>query len=267
MALTNNISPVVEQDIRFRINHHLNFIISIIGATGSGKSTIGQHLYEVACSASKLPITVDDIIFEQTELLERLKEVYSGHTFVIDEYFTVRTGVGAYREQEIMNWIQQIVRAYQLNFIFCCPLEINKLSHYLLKTMDIDYENRLNRSIVHSIDIEPNGFVAINPLGYLLTPYTELPGYQQKKMDFIETRLQQKGTKLHEKHRDLAGKVVDTYNIKKNTPAKVVRVLVEEIEPGLAESEYDKVTDYVRAFIMMQEPEKQAKTQAKKAVK
>jgi ABC-type dipeptide/oligopeptide/nickel transport system ATPase component len=254
-ALENDVSAVVSQDIEFRIAHQLNFILSIIGATGSGKSTIGQWLYSIACQASGQKPNVDDIIFEQTELLERLKSVYTGHTFVIDEHFTVRTGVGAYREQEIMNWIQQIVRAYQLNFIFCCPLEVNKLSHYLLKTLDIDYQNSMNRSIVHSIDIEPNGFIRIDPIGYLLSPYTEIPGYQEKKMSFIRDRLKQEGTSLHKKHKKIAEEVMEKYDIAKNTPFRVVRVLIEELEPGLAENEYEKIADYVRSFSMMKKKE------------
>lgn len=250
-ALQNDISSIVTDDITFRVQHNLNFIISIIGATGSGKSTIGQYLYGHACQESGDKPIIDDIIFEQTELLDRLKSVYTGHTFIIDEHFTLRTGTGSFRELEVLNWLQQVCRAYQLNFIFCCPLEVNNLSHYLLKTMDIDYEHKTNRSIVHTIDLEPGGFIRISPIGYLVSPYIEIPGYKEKKMEFIETRLQQKGTQLQEKHRQIAKQITQKYTLPKNVSAKVVKVLIENIEPSLADTEIDKISDYIRAELLM----------------
>lgn len=263
-ALQNDITSIVTDDITFRVQRGLNFIISIIGMTGTGKSTIGQFLYEHACGDTGDKPTVDDIIFEQTELLERLKNVYTGHTFIIDEHFTLRTGTGSFREMETMNWIQQIVRAYQLNFIFCCPLEVNNLSHYLFKTMDIDYEHKTNRSVVHSIDLEPGGFIRITPIGYMVSPYTQIEGYQEKKMQFIQTRLQQKGTLLQEKHKTLAKQVALKYNLGKNVSGKVIKVLVEEIEPGLADTEYDQIVDRVKAELLINQTQKPVVTNIKK---
>jgi len=256
-ALQNNITSVVEDDIKFRIDRGLNFIISILGSTGSGKSTIGRYLYKIATERIGSQLTVNDIVFEQTELLEQLKTVEQGHTYIIDENFTVRTGVGSFREQEILNWIQQIVRAYQVNFIFCAPLEVNRLSHYLMKTLDIDYENNMNRSVVHTIDVEVNGMVSILPIGYMLTPAVDVPGYEQKKVDFIQSRLMQKGTQLRTKHKKIAKKILSENNIKKSTSNKVVRTIAEEYESGLSETEYDKITDYVKAFLIRGETKKQ----------
>jgi ABC-type oligopeptide transport system ATPase subunit len=263
-ALQNDISSIVMDDVTFRIQRNLNFIISIIGATGSGKSTVGQHIYSHACDVSGDKLTVDDIIFEQTELLERLKNVYTGHTFIIDEHFTLRTGTGSFREEQMIQWLQQIIRAFQINFIFCCPLEVNNLSHYILKTMDIDYEHRTNRSVVHTIDLEPGGFIRITPIGYLVSPFIEIKGYKEKKMEFIQTRLQQKGTQLQEKHHAIADQIIKNYNLPKNVPNKVIKVLVEKIEPSLADTEIERIADYIKAEMLIKDAKKPEKIKTKK---
>ena len=198
----NDFSKQLKDDFKFRMLNKKNFAIDMYSFYGRGKSTIakwiGQYTHKFVMSNYCKPLVeeieqkygrkpafdITNICFDITELLKRLAESVPMETFIYDEARSEKTtGSGSMREKWDKERILKRVRILQHNFILCDPLvdesKIGKLCLYKIKPVAIDYEKKLNRSLLFALN-EGNDIYQM--VGHVITPFIEIEGYMDKKL-------------------------------------------------------------------------------------
>ena len=194
-------SKKLDEDIKFRMLNQKNFAFDFYSFYGRGKSTIAQYLGKRTHSfimskyckhlvkdieekyGRKPEFDVSNLCFDTTELLKRLNESVPMETFVYDEARSEKVvGSGSKRQEWDKERILKRVRVLQHNFILCDPLadesKISNLCIYKFKPIGIDYEKKLNRSILFGMDEETDRYEMV---GHVITPFCEIDGYIEKK--------------------------------------------------------------------------------------
>jgi len=206
-SLMKNINKRYYGDLHWRLgiygakNHEKNFIQSIFGETGAGKSNVMVYLGDYVMTGADKTFTVDDICFPRTELLQRMKDVIGlrdleeiteehisqsrGQAFSLDEQKRGNFGEGSYREAQELQTIIDVFRRLQTFNTFISPeLHGIKISHFYLEAWAIDYEKAMNKCILYD--------KSLFPLGYILTRQARdeiWKPYSRKKNKFISETL------------------------------------------------------------------------------
>ncbi len=199
-----NLTKLLLDDIKARMLRKKNYIFSMWGFTGIGKTTVATQLANYThgfvlsdhCKhivdkieeefGRKPRFDLTNICFDSSELVSRLRESVPMETFVYDEAKSEKTvGTGSMREKMDKERIMKRVRALQQNFILCDPLidesKLSELHLYKIQSFDIEYNHMLNRSIIHARNSDNN----YSPFGHIITKFFEMPGYEKKKMDHL----------------------------------------------------------------------------------
>lgn len=184
----NNLTDLFFRDLKWRMRNEKNVIIVVYGKTGTGKSSIAQRIalelyrYTPKNIRKNINLDVSNIAFTRNQLLERIEDAKEGETMIYDEDREESYGMGSQREKDQMKRIEQSVRAESINFIFCSPRPRDHEQHYTIRAFDVDYKNKINRSIIY--------FTQENywrrPVGVLYTKKCFYEGYMKKKKRFIK---------------------------------------------------------------------------------
>lgn len=192
--LTNDLHREIQESMEAQEKgRQQNLIIDIIGKQGSGKSIVAMELDFLCAHYSKTHPTLKDFIFSPGEGNTRIRDGFKlGTTLVYDEDKRFRTGLGAVRENEQRDFVQQIARISGLNLISCSVPGVANLSMFTLRAFDIDRTKKVNRCVVYSCDM---GYPI--PIGHVLLSKDLIPKgfeakYVDKKESFVKDVLQGK---------------------------------------------------------------------------
>lgn len=251
-ALKNDLTSEFWEDLTWRFEHKRNVNINIKGEQGSGKSTGGQGIMQYCDEFFGNPLSSDNVIFTKKEFLEWFKKkAVFGSTGQIDENFDFITQTGATRVRESIRFVEQTVRASQINLISCSVATTSSLYNYLFEAFDIEYKLGLNRFLL----LEQNNF-GLHPVGYVLVNGSRLPkkflnDYQQKKDDFLKKVKDQSHRNLFEDLQIKAKEALKDLNTKKKLSRTFLRVHCRKLNPDLADSEIDSLVDVCVYFSEM----------------
>ena len=187
-AMRCDLSKIFIKDLEFRVKMERNLDLVIGGETGSGKSSLAQaiawELYEYGKKYidPNLKFTVDQIAFTRTEWLQITQTMKRGDTLIFDEDDQARIGTGSMRQIEEQEQIERTLRQSQFNFIFCSPIIEEHVEHYILRALDIEFSQELNRAVVYKKDEQG----MLLPYGHIVLPRHEVEGYNEKKNKFRE---------------------------------------------------------------------------------
>jgi len=239
-AFENDLTDKIYNEIRTRMLHNLNFIVEIIGETGSGKSEAGFHLnWRCQRELGYDFLTRDNYAFTFTEAQNIVKKYNDKWTIQIDEQVRNYFGEGARKELASMQDLEDTQRANQINFIFVSPTTrpFHTGLHYILRTWMIDYVQQTNYLLI----FEPTDTTLKMPLGYVAVSRLKSPQYlhflteyQKYKKEF-NSLVKNKGTRVmyyEEKVKD-AERIVEVLqksgikNNKKNILAFITMKLPE----------------------------------------
>jgi hypothetical protein len=195
----NNLTEPLFYDCKYRILNKLNHQFSIFGQPGTGKSTIAQsiehqnyeftmgpeckHLVdEIIKKYGRGPVfDVSNVCFSTSELLDRVQKSVRLESFIKDESDKKIIGAGSMREKYDEERLLKRVRAMQHNFVMIDPKiqtdGLSELHLFRLEALDYDRKHKVNRSILNVLD-RVNAMV---PIGHIITPFYEIPGYIEKK--------------------------------------------------------------------------------------
>jgi len=187
-AMHLDLTPVLLKDLKFRVEMDRNLDLVIGGETGSGKSRLAQsiawELYEWGREFinPNLELTIGNIAFTRTEWLQAAQKMQRGDTLIFDEDDQARIGTGSMRQIEEQEQIERTLRQSQFNFIFCSPIIEEHVEHYILRALDIEFSQELNRAVVYKKDEQG----LLLPYGHVVLPRHEVEGYEEKKASFRE---------------------------------------------------------------------------------
>lgn len=197
---SHNLTNYLYNDIKFRMLNKKNYLISLYGYTGIGKSTVAQqiakytHDFIMSKYCKKLTEQVQsvygrkpefdasNICFDTDELLKRLKDAVPMETFIYDEAGSEKiTGSGSMRQKWDQQRIMKRVRVLQHNFLLCDPLaddtKMGQLHLYKLQPVQIDYKQQMNRSLIRAA----SDYGQYEIVGHIITPKYLVQGYEEKK--------------------------------------------------------------------------------------
>lgn len=129
------ITNLVEQDIKYRSENHLNVVASIEGQQGCGKSTFGLALAFMISKYFNVPFSMKNIYSTVWELDAALRNSPYASTHILDEQR--KKNVGLMSETDILSLIdyEEQCRYTQKNLIYISP-EVADHSHYFVFSYD-----------------------------------------------------------------------------------------------------------------------------------
>lgn len=202
------------EDLEWRLQNEKNVILAVYGETGSGKSTVAMRIaYEMLNflpedRREKADLDINQVSFSKTQILNQIQDTHPGETIISDEDREESYGMGSQREAQQMSKIEQSVRAESLNFIFCSPYPQQHEQHYTIEAFDIDYDKEVNRAILY--DQSRSGLR--EPIGTLYLKKYTIPGYIEKKRNYIQGVKQSMVSDRTKKYVDIAKDLFDEYD-------------------------------------------------------
>jgi len=200
-ALMYDTTDLFLHDLKWRVEHHMNFLIVHSGPQGSAKSSnaqsIGEYisnhvlkLYETTWADKKdefitqwgrLPkFDVSNICMTRPEFVERVQVSVPFETVIFDEDAPTTIGIGSKLESETEDRFEKCLRSTQINMEFCAPTVEEHVANYYIEAYDKDTVRKINRSIVYIKNRD--GF--LEPRSNIKLKYVYLPEYSAKKEAF-----------------------------------------------------------------------------------
>ena len=123
-------------DLKWRADHQRNFVGSIEGQQGCGKSLFGIKLGFILGKLFGVPFNLERDIFANPAVLddELRSGTYRRRTFLYDEQPKRKVGIGSASTQIALKDYEEICRYTQNNLIYCSP-EVEEHAHYLSKDL------------------------------------------------------------------------------------------------------------------------------------
>jgi hypothetical protein len=243
MAMDNDLTDDLYQDLDYRIENERNFDMVIHGETGSGKSTFAMSVYwETHKRAKKflnndLEFTADNVTFTRTEWLTRNEKLQGGDTLIFDEDDQSIIGVGALRQLSEQERIEKTLRQSQYNYIFCSPIIEKHVEHYIFKTFDIDYGRQLTRAVLYKRD--DTGLIL--PFGFVTLKKHDLPGYMAKKEKFRKAVQARSLRDRFFEYDDVAKALIEKFNIDKVKHLRTKKSIIQRFFPRFVEEEVKEI--------------------------
>lgn len=141
-------------------------IITITGQTGKGKSRVAQVIAHYIAKFTHVPLTIKDITFTNEELLSRAEVVKKNSTIIKDEHI-LGAGLGAEREKGEMLNVENTLRRFGLNLIFCAPIEMEHATAHL--DLEVIAKSKASYGRFTKLAIRRNG----RYLGFMILPIPE----------------------------------------------------------------------------------------------
>lgn len=128
-----------------------NNLIAVVGATGTGKSYSAISICEMMAAKTKIPFTIDHIVFNLKDLMALINsgKLKKGSCIIYDEpQVTISAREFQSISNRVFNYLITTFRHMNLTLFFCAPFEdlldktARKLFHAKFKTMSIDIKNK-----------------------------------------------------------------------------------------------------------------------------
>lgn len=133
-----------------------NNLVSVVGATGSGKTYTAISICQIMSKLDGIPFTIDNVVFSLTELMKLINsnKLQKGSKIVFDE---PQISIGARdfqsKANKIFNFLVSTFRHRNLTLLFCTPFEklldrsTRKLFHMRFQTYKIIESKQVCRII------------------------------------------------------------------------------------------------------------------------
>lgn len=241
-ALHNNLTPTFDEDVEWRLENERNLNVQFDGEQGSGKSTGGRIVKGKCDRIQGIKPSIDDIAFSRRELLTIFKNSKRGRSLINDEDYDFQTQMGSLRVREQTEFIEQVIRAGQINLINCSVAPSPHLFNYYLRAFDIDYQYRVNRCLLLE-----KGVLGYYPAGFVLLESIYLDAnlekaYAKKKAEFIEKVKSFSNRNLYAELEEKANEIIEKFNFRKQQKV-VYKLEARKNNPELSENELNEIAD------------------------
>ena len=160
----NDMGKVIRDDINSAIKKGTNFVLGIVGTTGSGKS---EAAMKIALMAKKNTIKYKNITpeiyicFTMSELRKALKRL-KPHDILIKDESPRSSGKGSLTETHSVQNILHSIRFFQNIIIFIDPVDIRiKLCDTYIESAGMNFKTRTNRFLVLNANRDYFGTIQI----------------------------------------------------------------------------------------------------------
>lgn len=128
----NQFTELFKREVEYRAEHIQNFVMSISGDQGSGKSLAGYRLTEFLSHAFGVKFDLNvSLAMTQDDALNKVRVAKKKNTIWLDEQRKAEYGVmGNLIGDQLADFEDQL-RKEQINFIYCSP-ELRKHSHFFV---------------------------------------------------------------------------------------------------------------------------------------
>lgn len=182
-ALKVDITHIILADMMFSWRAMLDDTVSIIGETGTGKSSMGMRYFSIKSLITSAPFDLNRIKYNMFEFLNLLRspELKKGDIIMLDEAGDANAGgaqSGAMFAYEAN--LEKRMRALQITKIFCSPDLQTHLHHYILRCWSLDRKTGMQTALVETE--KPEGYWNLNSYqlrGHINLPFMDAEVYKE----------------------------------------------------------------------------------------
>jgi len=181
-VLFTNLTQLRYIDLGFRMANGSNLIDTLVGDTGSGKSSIARstavyiHNFVREVLNEESRFTVKNICFSRSEIIDLAKDLKPFETCIFDEDNEAMIGTGAFLQKSLINRFEKTLRSMQNNFLNCSPNLTSHNEHHILNCIGINDFLKSNKAIFRERGKTPRGF--------FLTAYEDTPFFNKLLSDY-----------------------------------------------------------------------------------
>lgn len=191
------------KEIDFRFKHKLNFVYSVEGSQGMGKSYFSLAVNKAIAKVYGVPFTVDEVVFEIEDLNEKLSKCGERETFLLDEQRQSNFGAMSQLIKKNLSDYEDELRLMQVNLGYCSPdardhshFFVFKVTGYITRDeKDLTGKPLFFDAMLYTKRFEDDEFVE---RGLLHLPMVEpefADAYEQKKREHLK-QLQERKYRL-----------------------------------------------------------------------
>lgn len=257
------------KDLVWRLGKgHKNVIVIGYGYTGVGKSSVSQFWGMVITQLvnqimgkrlekeeGRLAMFDEsNICMSRTGFLERVETAIPGEVIILDEDDSSVIGLGSVRQREELEKIEKVTRAEQINFWYNSPMLENHNEHFMIKGLDSSFGHGLDRAVLY---VKDNNMM-YEAFAHLITPHSQIEGYVEKKMKYIEQVKKKTTNEMYEDYERTAHKMMEKYphvffaeNKQGETvfngrfKVNLVKAMIRKEFPRYGENEYREVINSI----------------------
>lgn len=181
-VLFTNLTQLRLIDLGFRMANGSNIIDTLIGDTGSGKSSIALatsifiHNFVTEVLGKESRFSVRNICFSRSEIIDLARDLNQYETCIFDEDNEAMIGTGAFLQKSLINRFEKTLRSMQNNFFNCSPNLSTHNEHHILNCIGINDYLRSNKAIFRERGKSPRGF--------FITAYEDTPFFNKILSDY-----------------------------------------------------------------------------------
>lgn len=141
------ITKLFVNDLQFRADHQKNFVGSLEGAQGVGKSLFANALAFILGNIFGYPFVIErDIFIDPSELDSALRVDADRRTYLYDEQKDFNTGVGSSTTNLKLKEYEEKCRYTQKNLIYVSPTVLDHAHYFVFKQFQHDPERIENKT-------------------------------------------------------------------------------------------------------------------------
>lgn len=163
-----------------------NYIITVSGEMGYGKSAFGMGFYKIVRDMMDLPYSIKHVLFTEDDL--KAANIKARDTLIVDEDFKFGYGIGLTSLNNFIDYLSQTIRYEQVNLVFIGPSDVQSVAHRRFRILDYNTRTLESRALVHSNNewagVEYIGNVRIK--GWVIPRIGTEPGYEDIKAQFTQ---------------------------------------------------------------------------------
>jgi len=120
--------------------------------------------------------------------------------------------------------------------LFCSPIIEEHVEHFILRALDIEFEQQLNRAVVYKRD----EIGMILPYGYVVLPRHEVEGYEEKKAEFRESVQKRTIKGRFAEYDEVADTMIEKFGLK-DMKKRTLKSLIQRFFPRFVEEEVKEI--------------------------
>lgn len=162
------------------VNSRKNYIVTIKGPMGHGKSVAAMGIYKLMRDVQNLPYDAKHVLFTEEDL--KSFKIQPRDTLIVDEDFRFGYGIGLTSLNNFIDFLNQTIRYEQVNIIYVGPEDQQSVAHRRLEILDYDTQTTLSRLLVRP----SHEWAGMQYIGNIRIPGFVIPGYEKRKAEFTK---------------------------------------------------------------------------------
>lgn len=179
-ALNRNLTGLYFKFMDYKVEMKENVSIEFKGTPRSGKTTGAISTAKYVSKKAGLEFKVDNICPDEQYYVQKVPDAKFQEQYIIDEQLEQHTGIGAFREMQHTEDLNNIIAKLCIGTYWIHPPEfVGRNSFYGLETAGRNFEFKLTKFLLYDLTQKTFGVSSI-PLGFVIIPKYNDPKFEEQ---------------------------------------------------------------------------------------